>query len=141
LTLRLVRRIVSIIDSHGFVLASVRVSDPVTPRRVMVSVSSSPSLSEAAAPVVSSERLTASGHRKAPVGAVSGQLGCLLLAAEDGEDDKQDEDAERDHSARRGLQDERVTAERGDRCRTCPDRSRARAALRAARLRSARRTD
>src|SRR3954452_595640 len=50
LTLRLVRRTVSIIDSHGFVDASVRLSWPVTPSLVMVSVSSMPSLSEAAAP-------------------------------------------------------------------------------------------
>src|SRR4051812_42154642 len=47
LTLRLTRRTVSIIDSHGFVEASVRLSRPRTPRRVMVSVSSMPSRSDA----------------------------------------------------------------------------------------------
>ena len=50
LTLRLMRRTVSIIDSHGFVDASVRLSRPRTPRRVTVSVSSMPSRSDAAAP-------------------------------------------------------------------------------------------
>ena len=50
LTLRLVRRTVSIIDSQGFVEASVRLSRPRTPSRVTVSVSSMPSLREAAAP-------------------------------------------------------------------------------------------
>ena len=50
LTLRLMRRTVSIIDSHGFVEASVRLSRPRTPRRVTVSVSSMPSRSDAAAP-------------------------------------------------------------------------------------------
>ena len=50
LTLREIRRTVSIIDSHGFVLTSVRLSRPRTPRRVTVSVSSRPSRSDAAAP-------------------------------------------------------------------------------------------
>src|SRR3954464_15108499 len=50
LTLRLTRRTVSIIDSHGFVDASVRLCRPQMPRRVTVSVSSKPSRSEAAAP-------------------------------------------------------------------------------------------
>src|ERR687887_442544 len=45
LTLRLTRRTVSIIDSHGFVEASMRLSRPRTPRRVTVSVSSMPSRS------------------------------------------------------------------------------------------------
>jgi hypothetical protein len=49
-TLRWVRRTISIIDSHGFVLSSVRLSEPLTPSRVRVSVSSSPSRSEPAAP-------------------------------------------------------------------------------------------
>ncbi len=50
LTLRATRRTVSIIDSDGFVEASVRFRRPRTPSRVTVSVSSMPSLSEAAAP-------------------------------------------------------------------------------------------
>src|SRR4051812_35610397 len=50
LRLRLTRRTVSIIDSHGFVEASVRLRRPRTPSRVTVSVSSMPSVSEAAAP-------------------------------------------------------------------------------------------
>ena len=50
LTLRATRRTVSIIDSHGFVEASVRLSRPRTPSRVTVSVSSMPSRSDAAAP-------------------------------------------------------------------------------------------
>jgi hypothetical protein len=49
-TLREVRRTVSIIDSHGFVDCSVRLSDPLIPSRVTVSVSVMPSRSEAAAP-------------------------------------------------------------------------------------------
>ena len=44
------RRTHSIIDSHGFVEASVRRSWPRTPRRVTVSVSTRPSDREAAAP-------------------------------------------------------------------------------------------
>src|SRR6266851_8074630 len=40
LTLRWVRRTISIIDSHGLVLSSVRLSEPVTPSQVSVSVSS-----------------------------------------------------------------------------------------------------
>src|SRR3990172_831239 len=52
LTLRLVRRTHSIVDSHGFVDSSVRFSEPVTPRvSVSVSVFSSPSRREPAAPV------------------------------------------------------------------------------------------
>ena len=50
LTLRAMRRTVSIIDSHGFVEASVRLSRPRTPSRVTVSVSCMPSRSDAAAP-------------------------------------------------------------------------------------------
>src|SRR5688572_27150627 len=50
LTLRLVRRTVSIIDSHGFVEASVLRSAPRTPSPFTVSVSSRPSRSDAAAP-------------------------------------------------------------------------------------------
>jgi len=50
LTLRLVRRVNSTIDSIGFVLWSVRLSRPLIPRRVSVSVSSRPSRSDAAAP-------------------------------------------------------------------------------------------
>src|SRR5829696_4894920 len=50
LTLRATRRTVSIIDSHGFVEASVRLSRPRTPRRVTVRVSCMPSRSDAAAP-------------------------------------------------------------------------------------------
>ena len=50
LTLRLVRRTHSIIDSHGLVEASVRFNEPVMPRRLSVSVSVIPSRSEAAAP-------------------------------------------------------------------------------------------
>jgi hypothetical protein len=46
--LRLVRRTVSIIDSHGFDDASVRLRCPVTPSLVTVSVSSMPSRSDAA---------------------------------------------------------------------------------------------
>jgi hypothetical protein len=49
-TLRWVRRTISSIDSHGFVLSSVRFSEPVTPSQVRVSVSSMPSRSELAAP-------------------------------------------------------------------------------------------
>jgi hypothetical protein len=49
LTLRLVRRTVSSIDSHGFVDCSVLRSAPRTPSRVTVSVSSRPSRSDAAA--------------------------------------------------------------------------------------------
>src|SRR6266536_3158123 len=49
LTLRWVSRTVPIIDSMGFVEQSVRLSAPLTPRRVSVSVSSSPSLSDPAA--------------------------------------------------------------------------------------------
>jgi hypothetical protein len=45
-----VRRVNSIIDSHGFVLSSVRFTRPLMPRRVSVSVSSRPSRSDAAAP-------------------------------------------------------------------------------------------
>jgi hypothetical protein len=45
-----VRRTISIIDSHGFVLSSVRFRLPWTPSRVSVSVSSMPSRSEPAAP-------------------------------------------------------------------------------------------
>jgi len=41
-TLRWVRRTISIIDSHGFVDSSVRLSEPPIPRRVSVSVSSMP---------------------------------------------------------------------------------------------------
>ncbi len=52
LTLRCVRRTISIIDSHGFVDSSVRFSLPRTPSRVSVSVSSIPSRSEPAAPGV-----------------------------------------------------------------------------------------
>src|SRR5262249_21328355 len=50
LTLRLIARTVGIIDSHGLVVCRVRLSLPVVPRRVTVSVSSIPSLSEPAAP-------------------------------------------------------------------------------------------
>src|SRR5207244_2422897 len=50
LTLRWVRRTISSIDSQGLVDASVRFSEPVTPSRVSVSVSSIPSRSELAAP-------------------------------------------------------------------------------------------
>src|SRR3954466_5456791 len=50
LTLRLVRRTVSIIDSHGLGDASVRLSWPATPSLVIVSVSAMPSRSDAAAP-------------------------------------------------------------------------------------------
>jgi hypothetical protein len=50
ITLRWMRRTISIIDSTGFVLSSVRFRLPVTPSRVSVSVSSSPSRSEPAAP-------------------------------------------------------------------------------------------
>jgi hypothetical protein len=46
LTLGLVRRTHSIIDSHGFVEASVRFNEPVMPRRATVSVSASPSRSD-----------------------------------------------------------------------------------------------
>ena len=49
-TLELVRRTHSIIDSHGLVDARVRLRDPVTLSRVMVSVSVMPSRSEEAAP-------------------------------------------------------------------------------------------
>ena len=42
LTLRLVRRTHSIIDSHGLVDSSVRFSEPLIPGRVSVSVSASP---------------------------------------------------------------------------------------------------
>src|SRR6266540_6702084 len=50
LTLRLVRRTHSIIDSHGLVDSSVRFRLPRMPRRVSVSVSVMPSRSEPAAP-------------------------------------------------------------------------------------------
>jgi len=49
-TLREVRRMHSIIDSQGFVEASVRFKEPLMPRRVNVSVSPIPSDSEVAAP-------------------------------------------------------------------------------------------
>jgi len=44
------RRTVAIIDSHGLVETSVRLSRPRTPSRVTVSVSGMPSRSDAAAP-------------------------------------------------------------------------------------------
>ena len=50
LTLRAERRTHSIIDSIGFVEASVRRSEPVMPRRVRMSVSAIPSRKEEAAP-------------------------------------------------------------------------------------------
>ena len=50
LTLRCVVRTVSIIDSAGFVDSSVRLSLPLIPSRITVSVSSMPSVSEQAAP-------------------------------------------------------------------------------------------
>jgi hypothetical protein len=49
LTLRELRRTHSIIDSHGFVDSSVHFSAPLIPSRVTVTVSSSPSRSDAAA--------------------------------------------------------------------------------------------
>jgi hypothetical protein len=49
-TLRLVPWAHSIIDSHGLVLLSVCLSDPVTPSRVTGSVSAIPSRGEEAAP-------------------------------------------------------------------------------------------
>jgi hypothetical protein len=49
-TLRLVRRTIWIIDSHGFVDCSVFLDEPQTPSRVTMSVSAIPSCSEAAAP-------------------------------------------------------------------------------------------
>jgi hypothetical protein len=48
-TLRACARTISIIDATGFVLITVLSSDPVTPRRVTVSVSARPSRRLAAA--------------------------------------------------------------------------------------------
>src|SRR3954451_896086 len=56
-TLRWVRRTISIIDSQGLVLSSVRLSEPLTPSRVSVSVSSMPSRSEPAAPGIAAVEL------------------------------------------------------------------------------------
>ena len=61
LTLRWVRRTISIIDSHGLVDSSVRFRLPLTPSRVSVSVSSIPSRSEPAAPGCERSSSPASG--------------------------------------------------------------------------------